>query len=221
MKSIIIFFVVLIFYYNCRAQVAVGFSAGPQATTASYTIKNVKQPTDFKYGFHAGVSLKVFFDRHLYFSPGISYSLMGYKSTFNQPSMPPDLLAKNNNTSFHQVDFDFLLQYDFGNDPAHFFVKAGPAISYIISGREEFDLITGEYVKRKMKYGITSDYGPYLGSMVMDLGYETNKGFIIYAYYIHGLASMNNVDGGPQIKPRVIGLSVGILLNSKKFSNNK
>lgn len=216
MKTIVPFFFALITVSNCPAQVAFNVLAGPQTTTAKYTILNVKQPTAFKYGFHAGVGCKVFFDNHLYFSPDLSYSLMGYKVKFNRPSFPPDQLAKDNNTTFHQLDFDFLLQYDLGNKPGHFFIKGGAAVSYVFSGKEEFNLVTGEHESRNMIFSF-GDYGRYLGSAVADLGYETSSGFFIYAHYVHGLGSMNNADGGPHINTRVIGLTAGMLFNSKKL----
>jgi hypothetical protein len=216
MKTILIVFLVVMTSLNCPAQLSLDLFAGPQTTTAKYTIKNVKQPTEFKYGFHAGVGCKVFFDKNLYFSPDISYSLMGYKVAFNRPSFPPDALAKDNNTTFHEMDFDFLLQYDLGNNPGHFFIKGGAAISYIFSGKEEFNLATGEHVSRNMVFSF-GDYGRYIGSAVADFGYETPSGFFIYAHYVHGIGSMNNADEGPHINTRVIGLTAGMLLNPRKL----
>jgi hypothetical protein len=217
MKTLCVLCLILLFAVPAQGQVVFGFLAGPQATTAKYTVKNVKQPTEFKFGFHAGMNSKIFFENNLFFSPAMSYSLAGYKVTFNRGSFPPDLLAKSNNVTLHQLDVDFLLQYDIGKKPGHFFIKAGPSLSYIFTGTEQFDLITGEQVKRNMKFGITSDYGPYLGSMVIDLGYETAKGFFIYAHYVHGLTNMSNVDGGPQIINRNIGLTLGSFLKYKKL----
>jgi hypothetical protein len=221
MKTFCFFSLVILLAFRSQSQIVFGFSAGPQTTSARYTIQNVKQSTDSKYGFHAGVNSKIFFDNQLFFSPAISYSLTGFKVSFDRPSYPPDLLAKDNNTTLHQVDVDLLLQYDFSKKPSHFFVKAGPSLGYIFMGREHFSLLTGEKVDRSMKFGITSMYGSYLGSLVGDCGYETKKGFFIYAHYIHGLTNMSNADGGPQIINRNIGLTLGFYLKYGKLYPGK
>ena len=215
MKRIYSFSLALFFAFTCTAQAEFGIFAGPHATTARYTIQNVKQSNEFKFGFHAGAGYKIAFENKLYFSPAISYSLLGYKVVFNRPSFPPDLLAKNNNTTFHEVDVDLLLQYDFGNQPGHFFIKAGPSFNFVLSGNEKFDLITGGHVDRKMKYGLTSHYGRYLVSLLADLGYETAGGFFISAHYVHGLGTMNNVTDGPGIFNRTIGITFGKYFRSK------
>ena len=56
-----------------------GIFAGPQVTTAKYSVLNVNQKTDNKYGFQAGVTMKVPFESNLYFAPEAFYSLKGYK----------------------------------------------------------------------------------------------------------------------------------------------
>jgi hypothetical protein len=216
-KIIIIFSIAVISWCNCSAQARVCFFAGPQTSIAKYSILNVKQPTEFKYGLHAGIAMKVNFDDHLFFFPAISYSNTGYKVKFNRSASPPDSSAKDNNTNFHQVDVDLHLQFDAGNHPSHFFLRAGPSFNFIISGKEKFHLTTGEFVNRKMKLGLYSPYGRILVSFVTSLGYETSSGFYFNLQYAHGLSSLNNADNGPQILQRVIGCNVGIYLHSKKI----
>jgi hypothetical protein len=194
-------------------QANISFFAGPQASIARYTIKNVKQPTEFKFGFRGGVGMKVNFENNLYFFPAISYSKTGYKVQFNRLSFPPDSSAKDNNTTLHQVDLDAHLQYDFGNETGHLFIKAGPTFNVTVSGRETFHLNTGETVERKMKLGFYSAYGRILVAFSSSIGYEALSGFYLHLRYDHGLSSMNNADGGPQIIQRVFGLNVGLLLN--------
>ena len=216
-KTIISFLISVIGCCCCFAQARVGLFAGPQTSTVQYSIRDVKQSTEFKYGFHAGVGMKVDFEERLYFFPAISYSITGYKVKFTKQATPPDSAAKDNNTSFHQVNVDLHLQVDLGKQPNHFFLKGGPEFNVIASGKEKFQLNTGETIDRKMKLGLYSPYGRFLVSLVAALGYETSSGFYVNLQYAHGLTSINNADNGPQILQRVIGLNIGIFLHSKKI----
>ncbi len=178
--------------------------AGAQAINANYQIKHIKQPTTFKFGVQAGMGLKLMFDNNLFFAPAISYQLQGFKVKLNQPSFPPDLLAKNNNLTYHLIDIAPLLQYDFTKNQNHFFIKAGPSVQFLIMGHEEFDLATGQHISRNMKFSRT-DYGRYLACINGQFGYEQNGKFSLYFHFAQELGTMANSDG-PQIRPRVFGL---------------
>jgi hypothetical protein len=216
MKKICIFFVTLFFSFTAFAQVELGVFAGPHTTSAAYSVKGKKQTTDYKYGFHIGAQCKIPFENKLDFVPAISYKMMGYKVVFNQPSFPPDLLAKDNNTRFHQVDIDILLQFSFSQKPNHLFVKAGPSFNFILFGKEEYSLATGESVSRNMKFSTTNSYGRYEVSVVTQFGFETYRGFTISAHYVQGVFSMNNEEGGPFIKNHLIGITFGKYFKSRK-----
>src|ERR1700741_1317984 len=125
MKEIKILSVALLCCIITSAQPQLGIFAGLHASSAIYAIQNVKQSTDFKYGVHLGVDYKIPFENRLTFVPALSYKMMGYKVRFDRPSFPPDLLAKDNDTRFHEVDIDLLLQYDLGKKADHFFLRAG------------------------------------------------------------------------------------------------
>lgn len=189
--------------------------AGPQTSSANYKISGVKQPTEYKFGFQAGVCMKVPFETSLYFSPAVFYSLKGYKVKFNLPSYPPDPLATDNNTSIHSFELAFLLQYDIGNQPGHFFIKAGPSLDFQLKGKEKFNLTNGSFVDQNMIYSF-GEYGHYSANLLLQFGFETSNGFIISGQYSHGLANINNADNGPQIKHRVYGISIGKYFNNKK-----
>ena len=195
-----------------RAQVKIAFFAGGQATSARYTISDTKQPTDHKYGFMAGFGAKVPFDNGFYFFPAVYYSLKGYKVSFNKPSFPPTEEAKNNNTTIHTIEIAPLFQVDLGKKPNHFFVRFGPSVDYAISGKETFDTVSTSgqagSVKRAMVFSF-GDYGRFTAAGNLHLGYETQRGLMVYAYYGLGIGSMNNADYGPSILHRIAGVSVG------------
>jgi hypothetical protein len=194
--------------------------AGPQASSAHYKVRDEKQPTEFKFGAMAGVGLKVPFDNQLFFFPSIYYSLKGYNVTLNQPSFPPTEFAKNNNTTIHTVEIAPLFQIDFSKATAHFFTRFGPAVDFVFSGKETFDTVstTGNRgsVSRPMLFSF-GDYGRITASANVHLGYETGKGLMFFAFYEHGLGSMNNADYGPRILHRIAGLSIGWLFGAKNL----
>ena len=216
MKKITIFSVVLTWSLVSAAQVELGVFAGPHASSAIYAIKNVRQSTDFKFGFHAGVDCKIPFEDKLTFVPALSYKMMGYKVVFDRPSFPPDLLAKDNNTTFHEADIDLLLQYDFGKKAGHFFLRAGPSFDFILFGTENYNLMTGESVDRKMKFSVLNNYGRYNVAIVAQFGFETSTGFIIHGDYNQQLFSMSNEDEGPSIRNRLVGVTFGKFLKARK-----
>lgn len=214
MKFFLLTIITLLITVAGISQVEFAFFAGPQTTATRYTILNVKQHNDLKYGFQAGISFKVPFENKLFFAPAAFYSMKGYKVTFNRFAFPPDADAKDNNTTIHCVELAALLQYDFNNQPGHLFIKAGPSLDFQLFGKESFNLISGGSVNRNMKYGF-GDYGHYSANMLAQLGYETRSGFMVFAQYTHGMANISNVDEGPEIRHRVYGISVGKYLNRK------
>lgn len=218
-RKIFLFFILIsisVFSYAQPVQFAI--FAGPQATSAHYTVNGIKQPTQYKYGAFAGVGLKVPFDNQLYFFPAVYYSLKGYKVTLNNPSFPPTEFAKNNNTTIHTIEVSPLFQIDFSKRPSHFALRFGPAVDFVFAAKEKFDTVstTGARatIKRPMIFSF-GDYGRITASVNLHFGYETERGVFMYAYYVYGLGSLNNADGGPHILHRIVGVSIGWYFRKK------
>lgn len=205
-----IFFAALLIFstITCFAQVDLGIFAGPQITSAGYSVNSEKQSTSNKYGFHLGANLKVPFENKLYFAPAVFYSLKGYKVKLNQPSPLPDSLAIDNNTTIHTFELAALFQYDFKNNPNHFFVKFGPSIDVQLYGKEKFNRRNNTAIDRQMVFSFTK-YGRIGANMILQLGYETSNGIFFSGQYSHGIGNINNTDYGPYIVHRVYGLSIG------------
>ncbi len=197
------------------AQVQTAIFAGPQISSVKYTIQSKKQEPGHKYGFQAGVLVKVPFENKLYFAPAVFYSMKGYKVDLSLPSFPPDTLAIDNDTRLHTFELAPLLQYDFSTQPNHFFVKLGPSLDIQLFGKEKFNRSNQTTIEQDMVFSFTR-YGRFAASLIMQLGYETGSGLIIFAQYNHGMGSMNNADFGPRIWHRAYGISLGKYLNRKK-----
>lgn len=204
---------------STRAQPLFGIFAGPQATSAKYTVRGIKQPADTKVGFNLGGVLKVPLEGNIYFAPSAFYSLKGYKVTLNQKAFPPDTLANDNNTTLHTFELAVLLQLDFGNHPNHFYIKGGPSLDLQLGGKEKFSLKNGTTVDRKMIFGF-GDYGHFGANLLFQFGFETKTGFSIGAFYGHGIGSINNADYGPAIHHRAYALTFGKYLTGRKSKVN-
>lgn len=200
---------------TAKSQLQFGVFGGPQTTSASYTVQSVKQKTSFKGGFILGAGLKVPFENQLFFAPSIYYSMKGYKVAFNRFVYPPDSFAVDNNTTFHSVETAALLQFDFSTRPDHFFIKIGPSLDFQLFGKEKFNTDQG-FVDRKIEFGYTK-YGRYSANMHLQFGYEMSNGFFFQGNYSHGLANISNKDGGPRIRHRVFGITLGKFLGNSKI----
>jgi hypothetical protein len=197
------------------AQVKVGIFAGPQVTGVRYLISEKKQESDLKFGLNAGLQLKVPFEGRLSFAPSVMYNLRGFKVKFSAPSFPPDSTAINNSTSFHTIELAFLLQHDFTSETGHWFFRIGPSLDFALFGNEKYNTGNGGVtVKRNMKFSF-GDYGHYLASAVLQLGYESANGFFVYGHYNYSLTTMNNFDRGPIIANRAAGITIGSYLGKK------
>lgn len=199
----------------CSAQVKFGLFGGPQVTSSKYLINGKKQANTPKYGFQIGASFKVPFENKLYFSPAAFYSLKGYNVKFNQRAFPPDTLAIDNNTSIHTFELAALLQYDFTDQPGHFFLKFGPSIDVQLLGKEKFNRSNRTRGEQDMVFSFTR-YGHFGANLLLQMGYETKEGLSFSVNYTHGIGSINNADHGPKILHRAVGMSIGKYIGKKK-----
>jgi hypothetical protein len=210
MKKIIALSLITGIFFQSSAHSKFGIFAGPQLSTSRYLIEGTKQPTSGKPGFQLGATYLIPVEGKLYFAPAIFYSLKGYKVKFNKQAFPPDTAAIDNNTTIHTVELAALLQYNFSSKENHFFVKAGPSLDFQLFGKEKFTKKNNTTVDRSMVFNFTH-YGHYGASFLFQFGYTTNSGITIFSQYTHGLGNLNNADGGPFIRHRVYGISIGKL----------
>ena len=91
----------LLLSITAASQNQVAIFAGPQASTANYSILNQKQDTKMKYGFNAGVAMKVPFDGFLYFAPEYLESMEGYDVSYNLYNSLLNISATDNTKALH------------------------------------------------------------------------------------------------------------------------
>ena len=189
--------------------------AGPQVTSAKYTIRGAEQPTEFKQGFIAGVRLEAFLEGPVYFSPMLSFTKKGYKVSFDEPAFPPDSGALNNNTSLYTLELAPLVQFNLSKKSSYLFLRVGPAFDFNLSGKEQFDSIGNKRIERDMIFSF-ANYSHATISLNGQLGYQHASGFSIFAQYVYGLSSLNNADFGPTIAHRAVGIAIGWRLGKKE-----
>lgn len=182
--------------------------AGPQLTTAKYTIRNTKQDTEHKQGFMAGIGLTNQVEGPLYFAPSLYFSQKGYKVTYNQPSEPPHEDARNNDVTVRSIALTPLLQLNLSKAESHLFFRFGPGFEIGLSGNENFDSAGIKTINRSVTFSSLA-YSPATAFFNVQLGYELRNGLSLLAHYEHGLSSLNNRDRGPMILQRIVGLQVG------------
>ena len=221
MKLLVSLIAIFLLTITANSQVSLALFAGPQATTAIYSANSVKQSTKYKFGFQAGALLKVPFENRLSFTPALYYSMKGYKVAFTQFVYPPDITAKDNDTRIHTLETAFLLQYDFSSDKEsagsvknHCFIRLGPSLDFQLFGHENYNTMPAGSVSRSMPYGFDK-YGHYSANAIIQFGFESGKGMMIYAHYSYGLANINNADDGPKIRHQAFGVSFGKYLHHK------
>ena len=212
MKKIYLLAVIIIITANAEAQVQLSIFGGPQTTTALYKVNDSKQKTSQKFGFQAGVGLKIPFDNKIFFSPVAFYSLKGYKVKLDSRVFPPDPEALENNVTMHTFEAAALIQFDFSDKPSHYFISFGPSLDLQLKGKEKYRLMTGESINKDMRFSY-GDYGRYSIAAIGRIGYEYNNEYMIFAQYNMGLGSINNADNGPIILHRVFGISIARFLH--------
>lgn len=189
--------------------------AGPQITTVKYTIRNVKQNTEQKQGFMAGIGLTNQIEGPLYFAPSLYFNQKGFEVTeFNRPSMPPNEDARNNNITLRTLSLTPLLQINLSKAESHAFVRFGPGFDIALSGNEIFDSSGVKTIDRSMTFGSTA-YSPATAFFNVQLGFALKSGLTLHAHYEHGLSSLNNADQGPMILQRVAGIVIGWRFGNK------
>ena len=203
----------LLYVTETKAQLTI--FAGPQITSARYTIRDAKQDTEAKQGFMAGAALKSFIEGPAYFAPMLYFTKKGYKVSFDRPAFPPDSGALNNNTSVYTLELAPLVQFDLSKKTNHFFIRFGPSFGFNLWGSEQFDSIGNKPIEQDMIFSF-ANYSHATISMNGHIGYQHNSGFSIFAQYAYGLTSLNNADLGPTILHRAAGISIGWRLGRKK-----
>lgn len=155
-------------------------------------------------GGNASLGLKIEFDKRLYFTPRLQYSMVGYRLPGNQEQ--PDSTFR-----IHYLELPLLLHLDLGGpDDLGIFTEFGLALGGAFSGT-----VKQENKSTPLKFSMTQ-YNAVNVNAMGTLGYLFNNGLMIEAVYTYGLTSITNGDTKPKIRTFQAGITLGYNFNRKQ-----
>ncbi|HTE13221.1 MAG TPA: porin family protein [Chitinophagaceae bacterium] len=189
------------------AQIHWALKAGAQINTASYKTAGVKNATNNIAGFNAGIIAKVYFDDKVAFVSGIQYNAKG----FTVKTLPVDT---QKTYRLNYADIPILLQIDLSKEKGKgFYCRLGPSIGVGLYGKETYTGTDGMEIRNKAILSVTGNhFGLFDASLNAMLGYSITQKFFAEAAYAYGIGNINNDPDGPNIKTRVLSVSVGYFL---------
>ncbi len=202
--KLIVLFLLLCAGFFAGAQVQWAIKAGAQLSSARYKRDGAKISTSSIAGFTAGVLAKVYFDDKVAFVSGLHFTGKG----FRVKTLPGDTLKTYR---LNYADIPVMVQIDLSKKRGEgFYCKLGPSVSVGLYGREMYTGSNGSTVRNQAIMSVTGNhFGLFDAAMNAALGYSFEKHFFAEAAYAYGIGTINNDPDGPNIKTRVVSLSVG------------
>ena len=198
----------LLFISFCAgAQVHWAIKAGGQLGSASYKRNGEKIGTNTVAGLNAGIGAKIYFDEKVAFVTGLQYSGKG----FTVSTLPGDTL---HTYRLHYFEVPVMVQFDLSATRGKgFYCKAGPSVGVGIAGKESYTDMSGMTLHKKLVLSMTGNhYGVFDASLNAAIGYSGARPFFAELGYAYGIGNINNDPAGPNVKTRVLSLSLGYFL---------
>lgn len=185
-------------------QVRAGWHTSSAQIIDKATMK--KATTNHLNGFTVGTGIRVEFDKQLYFTPRIQYSLHGYE-------LGADKQEPAQQFRLHYIEIPVLLQYDFSKANRGFFAQLGPSIGAAIAGSQK----SGKQVS-PLRFAMTQ-YNRVNVDALAHFGYRFKNGLSLDASYTYGLTSITNGDSLPIVRMAQFG--IGLSYHFNKRGNQK
>lgn len=170
---------------------------------ANMTIKNsagTGLTTDYLIGVHAGVFAKIPLTEKVAIMPGLLYSMKGF-----------DLKDQKYKLSYNALEIPLNVSYSItGDNNNGLYIYGGPYLGVALSGKVDQDGITQDLTFNDEDNMQRMDFGGNVG-----VGYRLPMGLMVQAQYGFGLMDMEKTDSY-EYKNKVIGVTVGYFINSKK-----
>jgi Outer membrane protein beta-barrel domain len=205
-KQLAVFLTIIFLVYQSNAQLIWAVKAGGQLNFASIRKDNNRTATTPIAGINAGLIAKIYFEENLAFVSGLQYSLRGYKTK-------PALAGEPAKTyTFHYAELPLMIEIDFESKEKGAYVKIGPYMSIVITGKEKYKDATGKTVTRKPKIDFSGqEFNRFDAGFQAFTGYRFNKKFFAEAGFQLG-GNISNADNGPLVRQRTASLSIGYYL---------
>jgi Outer membrane protein beta-barrel domain len=203
MKRISTILAALLIIAVAKAQVKIAAKAGWNYSTAKAMYAGVKQPTDFAFGYGAGVYAKIPFEGVLNFAPSVMINKRGF-------IVKP--LTGTNKTEQYTITYLDLVpsfSFHFPHKNNSFAFAIGPDFGFTNFGKLKATDNNNVITTQKLKFGYGS-LGWFDLGLNASVSYHMKKIFV-EAGYMYGLASINNNEEVDQrnIRNRMISLNLG------------
>ena len=122
----------------------VNFSGGNENTETvfgnTYKVKeDLKDDRENFVGFQAGAFFNIAFNKLFSLQPEIVYTQKGARFTGANRNFETDVLDEYVSVvKLNYLEIPVLAKVTFGSDSSNFFITAGPAVSYLLSGHERY-----------------------------------------------------------------------------------
>jgi hypothetical protein len=203
MKKTITAFAAILVFNAVTAQVKIAAKAGWNYSTARAVYTDVRQPTDFTFGYGAGILVKIPFEGILNFSPSVMINRRGFVV---KPNMGTNIKEQY---SITYLDLIPSLSVDFPNHSNSFVISLGPDFGFTNFGKIKVTDINNISNSQNLKFGYGA-YGWFDIGLNASVGYHMKKIFIELGY-LHGLTSINNNEEFDQrnLRNRTLSLNFG------------
>lgn len=203
MKKRIVIIAAFVAVKTSIGQVKVAVKGGWNYSTAKAVYTEIKQPTEFTFGYGIGVLAKVPFDGPLHFSPSVMINKRGF--------IVKPLTGNNKSEQYSIIYLDLVpsLSVDFPKGDNVFVLSLGPDFGFTNFGKIKTTDINNVTTNEKLKFGFGS-IGWFDLGLNASVGYHMKKIFV-EAGYMYGLASINNNEETDlrNIRNRMLSLNIG------------
>jgi hypothetical protein len=185
-------------------QTSFGFTAGATFSSLKLKADNIFLTSDLKPGFTAGLLINAPISANFSFQPALNFSQHG--GTFKEEGETAKMTL-----NYLELPLNFIYNT---SAKGGFFIGAGPALAYGLSGKAKAS--GGE--SEKIKFGTgNEETKPLEFSANIISGYRFAKGFMVSANYNLGLTSLShaNSDEGT-LKNSYFAIRLGCLLSGNK-----
>jgi len=209
-----LFIIVAIVFISTTAFAQFGITGG--ATLASVKIEDqtssLNQSTDSKLGFTAGVFTSFPLSTNFIFRPGLNYTQKGGKVNETEGTLTSESKITLN---YIELPLDFIYKAAGG-----FFVGAGPALAYGLSGKTKYSItggvLPGQNTSGEDKINFGSDANnddlkrfEFSGNLLA--GYQLSNGIFLSVNYNLGFSDLS-LDNDITFKNRYFGIRLGYML---------
>ena len=200
----------ILFMYAAYAQkTQVGFTGGTSFSNYKAKADGQDETSNSKTGLTAGLIINILAGKSFIVQTGAHWVQKGSKDEESIGGSTYKVSLINN---YVEVPVNFLFK------SGGFFIGAGPAISFAVSGKWKVEL-DGEKETEKVNFGSGDNddmKGFELGANMLT-GYQSPGGFLIMANFNQGLSNLVPGDAGDdKLKSHYFGIRLGYMLRGKK-----